>query len=112
MATATSTTHAIKQELFKRINLKAGGNSSRGLKDLGSDLVNQMGLKDSQIAEMTGLSSTTIARMKSLEPAESGEPYRPQSETIERIFKGCNYELSLAPVRGGVSKRYQNKPKD
>ncbi len=112
MATAISTNAAIKQELFKRINLKAGGNSTRGLKEVSSDLVNSMGLKDSEIADMTGLSSSTISRMKSLEPAESGEAYRPQTETVERILKGCNYEVTLTPVRGGVAKRYMNKPKD
>ncbi len=101
---------SFRNEILSRIKTKAGGNSKRGMKEVASDLVNNLGMKDSAIAELSGLSSTTVARIKSLEPAESGADYKPQSDTIERIIRACGAEINLVPVN--IKKQYQNKPKD
>ena len=87
-----------RDEILSRVKLKAGGNSKRGMKEVASDLMNNLGMKDSAIADLTGLSVTTIARIKSLDPAESGQPYRPMSETIEKCIRGCGAEINLTPV--------------
>lgn len=99
-----------QNEILNRIKAKAGGNSQRGMKEVASDLVNNMGLKDSEIAAMAFMSPSTITRLRELTPTETGADYRPQAETLERIFKAVGAEISLTPVN--ISKKFQNKPKD
>ena len=101
---------SIRDEILNRVRTKAGGNSDRGLKEVACDLVNNLGMKDSEIADLTFLSASTIARVRSNEPSESGAPYAPQAFTLERIFRGCGAEISLTPVK--ISKKFMNKPKD
>lgn len=102
--------NAFRNEILARIKTKAGGNSKRGMKEVASDLVNNLGMKDSAIAELSGLSASTVARIKTLEPAESGSEYRPQSDTIERIIRACGAEINLTPVK--IRKEYMNQPKE
>lgn len=99
----------VKDEILKRIKAKAGGNSDRGLKELASDILSQMHGKDSEIAGDAVLAASTIKRMRELTPAESGQEYRPQAETIERILKAANVEISVKHVK--IQKRYMPKPK-
>ncbi len=94
----------------KKMNLNAGGNSTRGFKEIASDMLNNMDAKDTQLSDMTGLSATTIARIKDLTPAESGRAYAPQSDTLERVFRGGGFAVVLTPVV--IKTRYQNKPKE
>ena len=88
---------------------KAGGNSKRGLKEVASDLVCNSDLKDAALADLTGLSSTTIRRIRELSPAESGADYMPQSDSLERVFKGMGAEISLSPCN--IKKQYMNQEK-
>ncbi|MEY8194734.1 MAG: hypothetical protein RPR28_07765 [Cycloclasticus sp.] len=99
-----------KEELLSRIKTKAGGNSRRGMKEVASDLINNMGLKDLEIAKLAYLSVSTVARMRELTPAKSGCEYRPMSETIERIIRASGAEIALTPVE--IKKSFQNKPKE
>jgi transcriptional regulator with XRE-family HTH domain len=99
-----------KDEILSRITAKAGGNSQRGMKEVASDLVNNMNLKDSEIAALSFMSPSTIARLRELNDTPTGTPYRPQAETLERIFKAAGAEISLTPVN--IRKKYQNKPKE
>ncbi len=101
-----------RDELLGRINLRAGGNSKRGMKEVASDLMNNLSMKDTAIADLTGLSITTIKRIKSLEPAESGQPYRPMVETIERCIRGCGAEINLSPVKIKGKFMDLNKPRN
>jgi len=91
---------------------RALGNSSRGLKEVVSDLLNQHG-SDSKslkkVAAGTFLSVPTLQRLCSLTEAESGEPYRPQADTLERVLKYFGAEIYFDQVE--ISSRYQPKPK-
>lgn len=99
---------SIRDLILSKIG-KAGGNSTRGLKEVASDLVNNSGMKDGELADATGLSSTTIKRIRELTPAESGVDYAPQSDSLERVFKGMGADISLKPCT--IKKQYQNKEK-
>ena len=80
--------------------------------NVASDLVNQHGLdKKSRGAIMKGtfLSLSTLERVASLEECESGEAYRPQLDTIERILKYFNTEISLNQT--AIKKAYGNRAK-
>ena len=100
----------IRDEIFKRIGEKALGNSNRGLKEVASDLLNQMGRSElKNICAGTHLSPTTIDRIMSLKEAESGADYSPQSSSLERVFKFCGAEIEFHTV--DIKKRFMNKPK-
>lgn len=99
----------IKDLILSKIG-KAGGNSTRGLKEVASDLVCNSDLKDGEIADMTGLSSATVKRIRELSPAKSGADYMPQADSLERVFRGMGAEISLKPVT--IKKQFQNKEKD
>ena len=95
-----------RRAILNRIKCVALGNTSRGLKEVASDLCNELGkgaIKD--IAAGTYLSSATIARVMDCEAN-----YRPQSETLERIFKYCNCKVSFEEVR--INAKHQNIPKE
>ncbi len=99
-----------RDELLSRIKTKAGGNSKRGMKEVACDLINNMGMKDSEIAKEAHLSVSTVSRMRELTPAKSGSEYRPMSETIERIIRASGAEIALAPVK--IQKKFKNQPKE
>ncbi len=101
---------AIESEILRKIKPKAGGNSDRGLKEIASDLINSLGMKDSDIAYLSGLSNTTVRRLRSLSPTERGEDYRPQSHTLENVFRACGAEISLTSVK--IQKKFRVKPKE
>lgn len=86
----------------KRIAL---GNSNRGFKEVASDLLHATGEKPAKIAEGCFLSATTVARVM-----DCPQEYRPQSETLERIFRYCNAEATFNGVE--IKPQYQNKPKE
>lgn len=98
-----------KDDILGRINAKAGGNSHRGLKEVCSDIIAASGLKDSQVADLALISASTVARLRELTPAESGQPYRPQAESIERVLRGLGIGFNMTPER--ITKKYQNQPK-
>ncbi len=80
-----------KNEIFNRINNIALGNSKRGLKEVASDLVNEQGR----------------AQLKNM--AAGCFQYRPQAETLERIFRYCGAEIEFRDVI--IKRQYQNIPK-
>lgn len=91
---------------------KALGNTHVGLKDVCSALINdalKRGEKIQSICDKTFLSGVTIERMRSLKDCETGETYRPQVETCERILRAFGAELSLNEVN--IKNEYSLKPK-
>lgn len=111
MATAAAVTHAnFKTALLNRS--RALGNTGRGLKEVCSDLVNEYltdGGQLSRLAAGTFLSEQTLYRVSKLTEAESGEPYKPNADTLERIlrFFGAEVHFKSVTIRG----QYFNKPK-
>lgn len=93
---------AIFDQLKKKVAL---GNTARSFKHVASDLLHASGEKPSRIAEGTFLSVHTIARVMDCE-----EPYRPQSETLERIFRYCNAVCTFEHEI--IKPKFQNKPKE
>lgn len=91
---------------------RALGNNEKGLKEVCSDLVNSFGVDGKaldQIARGTFLSESTIKRMATLKECDTGEPYRPQVETIERILRFFGAEVRFEQVT--IKSAYANKPK-
>lgn len=97
-----SATKAIYNNLKKRIAI---GNTSRGFKHVASDLLHSIGEKPSRIADGTFLSPHTIQRVMDCE-----DNYRPQAETLERIFRYCNAEVAFTEC--AIKPQFQNKPKE
>lgn len=91
---------------------KALGNTTRGLKEVCSDLVNQHGIRGKDLQRLcdgTFLSSTTIDRMAKLTESETGDPYRPATDTVERILRYFGASVSFDQVH--IEGKFQNKPK-
>ena len=82
------------------------GNSKKGLKEVASDLLNREGKRSMQaMMDGTFLSRGTLDRVM-----DADEYYRPQAETLERIFRYFNAEITFNEVK--ISGRYQNKAKE
>jgi len=106
----TLTNQAIRVAIFERVQNVALGNSTRGLKEVASDLLNDQGRGQlNNICKGTFLSRSTVERVMELTETEHGDPYRPQSETLERIFRYCNAEIVLTEVK--VKPKFRNVPK-
>jgi len=91
--------------ILSRVKAVALGNTRRGLKEVASDLVNELGRSQiDHIAEGTYLCRSTIERVMECEPT-----YRPQAETLERIFKYCNASISFHHEQ--IKPQFANKPK-
>lgn len=100
----------IKNAILTRA--KALGNTEYGFKEVCSDLINQYGNDPHairKIANGTFLSESTVKRMATLTEAESGLPYRPNSDTVERVLRYFNAEVSFDQVV--IKNKYQNKEK-
>src|SRR5215475_9823428 len=92
----------IKNHLLSKV--RALGNTKKGLKEVCSDLVNQFGTDTKsfeRIAKGTFLSVNTIRRISTLKDCDTGEVYKPQSETIERIliYFGAEIHFEQVPIR-------------
>jgi hypothetical protein len=95
-----------KTEIINSLKKKrALGNSNTRFKHLACDLLHATGEKPSKLSAGTFLSPTTIERVMQCDDA-----YRPQCETVERIFSYCNAGVEL--FYEVVKAKYQNKPKD
>lgn len=100
----------IKNHILSRA--RALGNNDKGLREVCSDLVNSFGTdrkSRERIAEGTFLSISTIDRMATLKECDTGEPYRPNADTIERILRFFGAEIRFEQV--SIQSRYANKPK-
>jgi len=96
-----------KLAVIQGIKRVALGNSSRGLKEVASDLLHEFGNSPKarkQLADMTFLAPATIERLLDCEAN-----YKPMADTLERCFKAMNCEVSFAEV--AISAQYQNQPK-
>lgn len=88
--------------------VKALGNSNVKLSDLASDLVNKHGdLKE--IADGSFLHISTVKRIASLDPTLQGDEYKPNADTVERIFKFFNAEVQIKSV--AIKPRFKNQAK-
>ncbi len=95
-----------KEMILNRVREVALGNTRKGFKEVASDLLNEQGrdqLKNMVLG--TYLSRNTLQRVMDCE-----ENYRPQSETLERIFRYCNAEVVFNETT--IKPRYQNQPKE
>ena len=100
------TNFAIKAAIFDRVQNVALGNSKRGLKEVASDLLNDQGRDQlNSMVNGTFLCRGTLERVMDCE-----EKYRPQSETLERIFRYCNAEIVLTEVK--IKPKFRNNPKE
>ena len=103
MASALEYTELLKAHVKKRVNLTAGGNSERKMKNVAIDLINESNLDHSIIADGCFLCTQTVTNL-----AEE-TTVNPQSETIERIFKFFEMSVNLKGV--AVKTKYLNQPK-
>jgi len=102
---------ALKNDIFQQINNVALGNHKRGLKEVASDLLNQLGRDQiKNIALGTFLGASTIERVMDLKEAKSGAEYQPMASTLERIYRYCGAELQFHEVT--IKPKFRNEPKD
>lgn len=96
----------IYREMQSSINNKILGNSTRGLKELASDLIAQHGNKGSkQVAEAAFLNVATVERVLKCEAN-----YQPRLDTVERILRACNVRLESGYI--ATKGKYMPKPKE
>ena len=107
---STVTKLQIENAIFA--NCTALGNSKYGLKEVCSDLLNDFIKGRGQlqvVADGTFLSGNTIDRMMKLTETEMGDPYRPNTDTCERIIRFFGGEMIFSQVK--IKAKYANKPK-
>ncbi len=86
------------------------GNSKLSMEQVAADLLNAAGRKNaSLIAADCFLSTATVVRV--MEDGGS-DLYKPQCETIKRIYTWAGMEVVIRTCRGGIKARYANKPKE
>lgn len=108
---ALATTLDIKNQILTKAS--ALGNTKRGFKEVCSDLVNQHGVRGRDLQALcngTYLSPHTVQRIAELSDSESGQPYRPNSDTVERILRYFGAEVTFNQI--AIQPRYQNHPKE
>ena len=92
--------------IMNRVNAKCLGNSKRGLKELTSDCINQLGKGQiDEIAKGAFLCKHTVERVMECE-----ELYAPRADTLERLLRYCGAEIEMNTV--SISPRFRNKPKE
>ena len=95
-----------RKAILDKVKTVALGNTRKGFKEVASDLLCEQGKGQiNNIVKGTYLSRPTIERVMDCE-----DNYRPQSETLERIFKYCNAQVSFSEVK--IKPQYQNQPKE
>lgn len=94
----------VKTRIGAKVKLQAIGNSKRKLRDVAVDLINASGLDWKTIAAGCYLSKATIGKLA------KDETKNPQSETIERVFRFFDMQMSLSNeiIKG----QYSNRPKE
>lgn len=85
------------------------GNSKKKLMHVASDLITRDG-NFKAIAGGTYLSIHTIRRVADLTETETGAEYRPNADTLERIFKYFGAEIRFNYLK--VSKKFMNEEKE
>jgi hypothetical protein len=101
----------LKRAMAERVKLMALGNSNKKLVNVASDICHE--LKDStsikHICESTCLSRVTVTRLLDMNESESGRPYMPNSDTVERVFIAAGYGLVFEPI--AIKPKFSNEPK-
>lgn len=98
-------TNTTRDTLVNKIRTKALGNSNITPKEVASDLCNKAGRKQVKaIAEGTFLAPATVKRVM-----DCDENYRPQQDTLDRIFRYFDMQATFTHVR--IQSKYRNKPK-
>ena len=92
-----------KKEIDERISMHMLGNSERGLKEFAMDLLNNSLDDIDTLAAGTYLNKYTLLKLM------GGVTNYPRYDTLERVFKYFNLDLTAAQV--AVKTKYQNKPK-
>jgi hypothetical protein len=88
------------------------GNSHYDHLSFCSDLINDFGTDKKSLeymSKITFLSTETLRRVASLKEAESGEPYRPQYDTLKRIMVFFGISNTFQQVR--IKPTYRSQPK-
>jgi len=97
----------IKQLMLDKVKHKALGNSTRCLKHLASDLVNEYGTSDKCMDDLVDM--TYLCRHTLYNVANCHDDYSPQAETIERVIRALGQGIALYDV--DMQEEYQNKEK-
>lgn len=91
--------------IMSRVKSVALGNTRRSFKHVASDLLNELGKNQVQnIADGAFLCRQTVERVMDCE-----DDYSPRSDTLERIFRYCNAEVTFGKV--DIKATYANTPK-
>jgi len=105
--TMAKTLDDYKNDILERAT--ALGNSHYGFKEICSDLLNGYHGDMKTLEAGTFLCRQTLERLKSLTATETGEPYRPNADTCERVLRFFGAQAHFTTVT--INRRYRNKPK-
>lgn len=101
----------LKRAIAERAERSALGNSKHKLVNVASDICHE--LKDQtsikHICNATYLSRATVVRLLDMNESESGRPYMPNADTVERIFIAAGYGVHFEPI--AIKAKYNNQPK-
>ncbi len=102
----------LKKAIADRAERQALGNTNVSLVDVASDICHELKDKTSvnHICNTTYLSRATVIRLLDKSETEHGQPYRPNADTVERVFTAAGYGLVFDPVV--IKSRFLNKPKE
>jgi hypothetical protein len=94
----------IRQEIRRKVALKAIGNSRRTMRDVAVDLINASKLDWTEIADGTFLAVGTIGNL-----AKDRTQF-PRYDTIERLFRFFEYEVQFKDSH--IKAEFRNTPKE
>lgn len=98
-----SVANEIRKRVHKRVQLTALGNSTRSMRDVAVDLINESKQDWSDIAEGTYLSKSTIKKLA------TDQTRFPRIDTLERIF--TYFSCSVTFNEANITPKYDNRPK-
>jgi hypothetical protein len=104
-------TQQLKKVIADRAEKSALGNSKTKLVNVASDICHDLKSKTSinHICNATYLSRVTVTRLLDMNDSESGRPYMPNADTIERVFIAAGYGVNLEPIK--IKAQFSNKEK-
>lgn len=100
---SNSPTDILRSRILKNVNLTAGGNSNRELRELCIDLINASNIDHEDIAAGCCLCKQTITNL-------ADEKTYPMGDTMNRIIKYFEFEINLNAV--DIKAAFRNKPKE
>ena len=101
----------LKKVIADRAQISALGNTKKKLVNVASDICHELKDKTSinHICNATFLSRVTVTRLLDMNESETGRPYMPNADTVERIFTAAGYGLSFDSVK--IKPQFSNQPK-